>query len=80
VRVETAGMQEDDFRIFADSTYLRISGKRQESFCVQSYYQMEIPFGEFALTITLPPGLKVSFATAYYQNGFLLITLPKIPE
>ena len=77
VRLEFAGADDSDFNIHLEHDLLKIHGKRQESITATAYYQMEIPFGEFDLTIHLPGQINLAAASATYQNGFLIISLPK---
>ena len=78
VRVEVAGMREEDFTINAEDNFLVISGLRSESPEWRAYRQMEIRFGEFSTTIELPLGVVVSKAEADYKDGFLNVILPKL--
>lgn len=77
VRLEVAGMREDDFQITLDGNYLIIQGHRSDTPERRAYHQMEIRFGRFASVVELPPGVDVEHITAEYENGFLFITLPK---
>ncbi len=77
VRIEIAGMREDDFSIVLDGRYLTVHGVRGETPEKRAYYQMEIPFGEFGVDIELPRPVSASQIEAFYANGFLRIVLPK---
>jgi HSP20 family protein len=77
VRLEIAGMSENDFSIVLDGRYLIIRGVRSESPERRAYRQMEIPFGEFGVDIDLPSSINISAVEAVYSNGFLRISLPK---
>lgn len=77
VRMEIAGMSEDDFDItFADGR-LTVRGVRHDREEKLGYHQMEIPYGEFGAEIHLAIPIRAEAITASYQNGFLIITLPK---
>jgi len=78
VRVEAAGMREEDFNINAEDNFLVISGVRSENPEWRAYRQMEIRFGEFSTAIELPLDVDVSKADAEYKNGFLKVILPKL--
>lgn len=81
VLVEIAGIQRDqlDLRIEPDRLILR--GTRSEpSDFGGNYQQMEIAFGEFELDVALPVHVDAEAAQAWYQDGFLQVSLPKIPE
>ena len=77
VRVEIAGMQENDFSIVIDGRYISIRGLRSDVLERRAYHQMEIRFGEFATEVELPYPILVSEIEAVYSNGFLQIRLPK---
>ncbi|RME91346.1 MAG: Hsp20/alpha crystallin family protein [Anaerolineae bacterium] len=77
VRVEIAGMREEDFLVSVEGDYLVVSGVRQESPERRAYHQMEIRFGKFVTVIGIPGPVDVDQAQAEYENGFLVVTLPK---
>jgi HSP20 family protein len=77
VKVEVAGMAEDDFALtFADRT-LVIAGTRRDPAAKLGYHQMEILYGEFRTDVYVPEIVDVDGIEASYQDGFLLVTLPK---
>ena len=76
VRVEIAGMQEEDFTIILDRQTLLVRGVRVDPADRRAYHQMEIPFGEFATEVELHHPVDSSRVEAAYNNGFLLIRLP----
>jgi len=77
VRVEIAGMREDDFSIQLIERNLQIRGSRQDISERRSYYQMEIPFGEFSTEIELLVPIAADLIEAVYRDGFLRVVLPK---
>jgi len=77
VRVEIAGMHEDDFKIELDGLFLSIRGVRSDTTGRRAYHQMEIRFGEFSSDIELPAPVMASEVDATYKDGFLRIVLPK---
>lgn len=77
VRVEAAGMREADFSVVLDGRLLSIRGARSDAAERRAYYQMEIPFGEFASEVELPAAVDTQAIEAVYKNGFLRVTLPK---
>ncbi len=77
VRVEVAGMRQSDFSVSLNQEYLSISGARSELPDRRAYRQMEIRFGEFSTAVELPPGLDIENTEADYEDGFLMIILPK---
>jgi HSP20 family protein len=77
IRMEIAGMREEDFDISIQNNTIMISGSRphpQEKF---AYHQMEIQSGKFTNIIELRSSIDVENANAEYKDGFLTITLPK---
>ncbi|MFN3309813.1 MAG: Hsp20/alpha crystallin family protein [Anaerolineales bacterium] len=77
VRLEVAGMREDDFTILLDGKYLTVQGSRIDTPERRAYHQMEIRFGEFISEIELPFAIDAEKIEAVYQAGFLRIKLPK---
>lgn len=77
VRVEIAGMREDDFEVAVENDTLMISGFRSDLPERRAYHQMEIRFGKFTSAIGLPGPVNVDEARAEYKDGFLTIALPK---
>lgn len=77
VRVEIAGMREDDFEVSVEDRVLIIGGYRPDVNERRAYHQMEVRFGKFEITVGLPGGIDLDKATAEYKDGFLMIVFPK---
>ena len=77
VRVEIAGMREDDFEVVLENNTLLISGLRSDPPERRAYHQMEIRFGKFSTAIDIPGIVNVEDAIAEYKDGFLIVKLPK---
>ena len=77
VRVEIAGMNEDDFEVSIENNTLLIAGVRPDSPERRAYHQMEIRFGKFATALGLLGPVDIDHAIAEYKDGFLTVTLPK---
>jgi HSP20 family protein len=77
VRVEIAGMNEDDFEIVLDQNILIIRGNRPDISERRSFHQMEINYGEFISAVEIHSPIETSSVMAEYKNGFLWISLPK---
>jgi HSP20 family protein len=77
VRVEVAGMREDDFSIHIEGSLLVVRGVRMDTTERRAYHQMEIPFGEFILEVELTAAISTGEIEAGYKDGFLRIYLPK---
>ena len=83
IRVEIAGMREQDFNVALENRALSIHGIRSDTSergaynQRGAYHQMEIPFGEFSTEVDLPAPIISEKVEAVYKNGFLQIMLPK---
>jgi len=77
IRVEIAGMDENDLSIKIDQNKLMISGVRPDFSETRAYHRMEINFGEFSSEVEFPGPVDIEHVEADYQNGFLRIVLPK---
>lgn len=77
VRIEIAGMDEDDFEIALNGRTLTIRGIRQDFAEKRAYHQMEIHYGEFFIEMEMPQPIITDRVQAVYTNGFLHIDLPK---
>jgi len=76
-RVEIAGMREDDFEVLVEGNTLLISGLRPDFTERRAYQQMEIRFGKFSTSVSLPGPINMEQARAEYKDGFLTVTIPK---
>lgn len=79
VRMEIAGMREEDFEITVENNFLSITGVRPDIPERRAYHQMEIRFGKFESVVGLPGPVELDAARAEYKDGFLTITFPKNP-
>lgn len=77
VRMEIAGMREENFDVSVLNDTLTITGYRHDFPAKRAVHQMEIRSGKFASVLKLPGLVDVDRALAEYQDGFLTITLPK---
>jgi HSP20 family protein len=77
IKVEIAGMRDEDFDVAVENNILLISGFRSDLNERRAYHQMEIRFGRFELAVEVPVTVDVEKATAEYKDGFLTIMLPK---
>ena len=77
IKVEIAGMRDEDFEVAFENHVLRISGYRPDRNERRAYHQMEIRFGRFELAVEVPSTVDMEKATAEYKDGFLMIMLPK---
>lgn len=77
VKVEIAGMAEEDLHVSLANRTLQVSGVRRDLECKQSYQQLEIPYGPFSTEVFLPYAVDRDGIHARYENGFLTVVLPK---
>ncbi len=77
VRVELAGMRDEDFEVVLENNILFISGLRPDLPERRAYHQMEIRFGKFTTAVGVHDPVNVDEARAEYKDGFLTVTLPK---
>jgi HSP20 family protein len=78
VRVELAGMSSADFSVQLEGRWLHVTGARSDQAERRAYHQMEIHFGEFRSDVEIPGEVDSQKLEAVYEDGFLIITLPKI--
>ena len=78
IKVEVAGMREEDFEVVVEEQILMIRGQRSDQNERRAYHQMEIRFGKFEIAVGLPSGLNLEEASAEYNHGFLTVTFPKM--
>jgi len=77
IRVEVAGMRDVDIDVTVDDDILVISGVRPDLPERRAYHQMEIRFGKFTTAVGLPGAVDLDRARAEYEDGFLVVTLPR---
>lgn len=84
VVVETAlpGVDPDDVDISVSGNTLTIRGetRSEEEVEEESYVYREMRRGAYARSLTLPVGVEAEKAKADYQNGVLILRLPKAEE
>ena len=78
IKLEIAGMRDEDFEVAFENNILMISGNRLDLNERRAYHQMEIRFGKFEIAVELPMVVNIEKATAGYQDGFLVVVLPKV--
>jgi HSP20 family protein len=77
VRVEIAGVDGKDIEISFANRILTVTGTRRDPADKLTYQQMEIKYGVFRSDVFLPWTVKEKDIEASYENGFLVIVLPK---
>ena len=77
IKVEIAGMRDEDFEVAFENNILMITGYRPDLNERRAYHQMEIRFGRFEIAVGIPVTPNIEKAVAEYKDGFLTIVLPK---
>ena len=89
VKVELAGMKEEDIEVTLYEDALVISGVRQDEHDELDerdtqhihdnlyYYEAQIRYGPFRVEVFLSSPIDREAVTARYENGFLRVNLPK---
>ena len=78
IKVEVAGMRDEDFEVAFENNILLIRGNRPDRNEKRAYHQMEIRFGRFEIAVEIPVVVDIEKAVAEYKDGFLVIILPKV--
>ncbi len=79
ITAELPGIEKDDIKISLHNDVLTISGerKREEKKENENYYHLEMCYGAFNRSITLPVEVDTEKVEASFKNGILKIQLPK---
>lgn len=79
IKMEIAGMRQEDFRLRLDGNVLTIRGRRVDPYRDRqgSFRQMEISYGPFEVVVRLSQSVDASSIRALYKDGFLEILVPK---
>lgn len=78
VRVEIAGMAEEDIEVCFDQNHLTVGGSRPAALDARAYHRMEIASGEFAIEVDFPLPVDPERILAEYLNGILRVVLPRL--
>ena len=85
VKMELAGMREDDIDVTLFEDVLVVAGRREEEYldgldCHAQecrYHESGVRYGEFQAEVYLPLAVDPDQVVARYDRGFLFITLPR---
>lgn len=78
ITAELAGIDQESLEVTLDGDVLTLAGNRpgnREGAC--SYREAGIAYGAFSAEVFVPGAVRVDDAEASYQNGMLMIKLPK---
>ncbi|HWB28236.1 MAG TPA: Hsp20/alpha crystallin family protein [Chitinophagaceae bacterium] len=79
IELAAPGFKKEDFKISADDGLLNISAERKGDNNVEKkeYSRREYSYSSFKRSFRLPPNIKDEGINAKYENGVLLLHLPK---
>jgi HSP20 family protein len=79
IRIEIAGLRQDQFSLEWKGQDLKVHGYREEpaSPTACRYHQFEILYGAFERIFRMPANVDQNNTTAQYKDGILEITVPK---
>ena len=82
LRLDVPGMSKDDIRINLQNGALTVSGERSSEKTEEGeeYVRVERAFGNFHRTFRLPDAVDPDRIEATYEDGVLLINVPKTEE
>lgn len=79
VKIAASGLKPEDISVLFSDRILIVSGKRSDNSAHQKvcFYQVEIRYGYFERRIKIPKHVDANNIQATYENGFIVITIPK---
>ena len=80
IKVELAGVEEDDIEVSLYPNALVISGERRDDAdhdAATCFHAAQVRYGLFHVDVALPAPIQQEEVTATYRDGFLRIRLPK---
>ncbi|MBV8696112.1 MAG: Hsp20/alpha crystallin family protein [Chloroflexi bacterium] len=83
VKIELAGMKEEEIEVTLYEDALVVSGERRDTHEHQEhlwYHEAQVRYGPFRIEVFIPSPIDREAVTARYDNGFLWVDLPKLPE
>jgi HSP20 family protein len=80
VKAEIPGVRKEDVELSVTDNTLTISGETQheEKEEKENYSRREIRRGAFSRTVTLPAAVDTDKATAKFEDGMLVVSMPKV--
>lgn len=82
VKIELAGMKEEDIEVTLYEDALVVSGERHDDQECQDplhYREAQIRYGPFRVEVFISSPVEREAVKARYENGFLIVDLPKLP-
>lgn len=79
VYIDVSGVDPEKAGITVDPKAITVSGERRFPHKnLHNIHQMEIEYGYFQRTVSLPVPVDVANASSALKNGLLIVTLPKL--
>jgi HSP20 family protein len=77
VKVDLAGVSDDDLEIVVEGRTLKISGCRRDTFFGEgiTYHQLEITYSRFEKTLQFPCSIEGASLLRDYRDGLLVLHL-----
>jgi HSP20 family protein len=80
IELAIPGFSKDDFKIEVQDRLLTISSKKESATEEKKYLRKEFTSISFQRSFRLPKTVDAENITAQYDNGILVLTLPKLEE
>jgi HSP20 family protein len=82
VKMELAGVNKEDVKISLESNILTIKGdkKQEKEEKGKNLHRIERSYGSFQRSFTLPTTVKSDRIDAFFKDGVLTVSLPKMEE
>lgn len=83
VKIELAGMSEEEIEVVLYEDALVVSGERHDDHQHKQnlyYHEAQIRYGPFRFEVLIYSPIDREAVNARYENGFLWVDLPKLPE
>ncbi len=81
VKIELAGMKEEEIEVTLYADALVVSGQRHDDHKHEPgiyYHEAQIRYGPFSVEVFITSPVDREAVTARYENGFLWVDLPKL--
>ena len=82
IELAAPGLDKADFDVKADKDLLTITAKKEQKEEVkeEKYYRKEFNYSSFSRSFQIPDTVDASAIAASYENGVLVVSLPKKEE
>ncbi len=82
IKAELPGMKKDDIDVSIENNVLTLKGKREmeKEISESDFHRIERAYGTFIRSFSLPKTVDAEKIKASYNDGVLMLTLPKAKE